>query len=69
MSGRSDPAERQRLIDSGKYTEEVMAKAEELFWATPPRRAPKNRFETWLETATAPTQSFMARQAIYALGR
>ena len=37
------------LIASGKYTEELMAEAERIFWDTPPRRAPKTRFETWPE--------------------
>lgn len=43
------PHERQRLINSGQYTEAVMTEAERIFWDTEPRRAPKTRFETWPE--------------------
>lgn len=59
---------RRELVRSGRYTEEVMATAEEIFWATAPTAAPKTFFQSWLETASAPTQSYFAKLARKHLG-
>lgn len=57
---------REELIQSGRYTEEVMAKAEEIFSVIQPTGLP-SPFERWLDSASAPTQSYFAKLAIQAL--
>lgn len=57
---------REQLIRNGTYTEEVMAKAEEIFNDIHPRGA-TSPFQLWIETASAPTQSYFAKLARVAL--
>jgi hypothetical protein len=57
---------REQLIRNGTYTEEVMAKAEQIFYDTHPRGL-TSPFQHWIETASAPTQSYFAKLARVAL--